>query len=290
MADAVLETNNATCGIIACVLSVSLHRSHRRHYEETKMQRTQPAIATSIRYLLLIVCLAIVRSIPAVAQDNSGLAPAAAADLEPLVLPDTSSPRATLRTFLTNAARAAELARQGAADIFANPGFIQTSGMEETTRAATAAAHDAAETLDFSRIPPALLARTKLESVLMLHEILRRIPLPAEADVPDAAMMDRREGVRRTVWIIPGTPLQISRATDESRSNDFLFSPKTVSIIPEIYEKARRLPPRDHSALDAYQAFVNTPGGFLVPPRRFGYITRGPDWVRAPIAGQALFQ
>jgi len=219
------------------------------------------------------------------------LAPAAAAaDLEPLALPDTSSPRATLRTFLTNAARAAELARQGAADIFANPGFIQTSGMEETARTATAAARDAAETLDFSHIPPALLARTKLESVLMLHEILRRVPVPADADVPDAAMMDRREGVGRTVWLIPGTPLQISRATDESRSGDFLFSPKTVSIIAAIYEKARRLPPRDHSAPDAYQAFVNTPGGFLVPPRRFGFIARAPDWVRAPIAGQALFQ
>src|SRR5262249_8091712 len=163
---------------------------------------------------------AIVRSPLAVAQDNSGLAPAAAADLEPLALPDTSSPRATLRTFLTNAARAAELARQGAADIFANPGFIQTSGMEETTPAATAAAapQDAPGTLDSPRSPPALLARTKLESVLMLHEILRRVPLPAEADVPDAAMMDRREGVRHTVWLIPGTPLQISRATDESRS------------------------------------------------------------------------
>src|SRR5262249_43362241 len=149
MANAVLEASNATCAIIACVLSASLHRSHRRHYEETKMQRLQPAIATSIRYLLLIVCLAIVGSTPAVAQDNSGLAPAAAAALGSLPLPDTSSPRATLRTFLTNAARAAELARQGAADIFANPGFIQTSSMEETARAATAAARDAAETLDF---------------------------------------------------------------------------------------------------------------------------------------------
>lgn len=219
------------------------------------------------------------------------LAPAAAAaDLGPLALPDTSSPRATLRTFITNAARAAELARQGAAEIFANPGFIQTSGMEETARAAAAAARDAAETFDFSRIPPALLARTKLESVLMLHEILRRVPVPADADVPDAAMMDRREGVGRTVWLIPGTPLQISRAKDESRAGDFLFSPKTVSSIADIYEKVRRLPPRDHSVPDAYQAFVNTPGGFLVPPRRFGFIIRAPDWVRAPIAGHALFQ
>src|SRR5439155_1565743 len=132
------------------------------------------------------------------------LAPAAsAADLEPLALPDTSSPRATLRTFLTNAARAAEPARQGAADIFANPGFIQTSGMEETARTATAAARDAAETLDFSHIPPALLARTKLESMLMLHEILHRVPVPVDADIPDATMMNRSESLGHIAGLMP---------------------------------------------------------------------------------------
>jgi len=233
--------------------------------------------ARAVVFSALAVCLA--------------LAPAAAAaDLEPLALPDTSSPRATLRTFLTNAARATELASKGKADILANPGFVQTAGMEKTSRAATAAARDAAEALDFSQIPPAILARTKLESVLMLHEILRRVPLPADADVPDAAMMGHRADIGQKIWIIPGTPLQISRTADVSRPGEFLFSTKSVSSIAEIYEKVRQLPPLNDSSPDAYQAFASTPGGFLVPPRRFGYVVRAPEWIRAPIAGQALFQ
>lgn len=116
----------------------------------------------------------------------------------PLEPPDRSSPRATLTTFLDSIDRAWVLF---SAD---DPGF------EEPFRIAR-------ESLDLSQIPPLVLGDVSAESALVLKEILDRIELPIDEEIPDAAAVEEL-GISR--WTIPHTEITFVRAVEGDRPGD----------------------------------------------------------------------
>ncbi|GKT30657.1 mechanosensitive ion channel family protein, partial [Aduncisulcus paluster] len=92
-----------------------------------------------------------------------------ASNIFPLEPPDTSSPRATLTSFIHYTDKLYEEATAAKEDLFLAREFMQR----------------AERCFDFSMVPPTLLSDVSVESVLRLREILDRIELPDLADVPD---------------------------------------------------------------------------------------------------------
>jgi len=101
------------------------------------------------------------------AQGNSSQGAKIAADPHPLRPPETSSPRQTLQTFLSRTDRAVEAWRQGALD---------SRGVRNVL--------DAVETLDYSAIANADSLLSRIERVLLLKELLDRLPLPPPGVIP----------------------------------------------------------------------------------------------------------
>ncbi len=103
----------------------------------------------------------------ALALPFHGLAQPVRHDPYPLRPADTSSPRDTLHSFLTNANQAIQLWRSGA------PLELIAKRRNRSV-----------QTLDFSQVVDNHLMVTKTRHVLLLKEILDRIPLPPDDQIP----------------------------------------------------------------------------------------------------------
>jgi MscS family membrane protein len=149
--------------------------------------------------------------------------PALASSLEhPLEPPDRSSPRATLTTFLNSIDRAWELYTAG------DPGF------EEPFL-------DARKCLDLSEIPPLVFQEVSAEIALLLKDVLDRLELPLEDEVPDA---DAVAELGITRWTLPHTEITLLRVSEGDREGEWLFSAGTVARAVEFFNRVRHLPYR----------------------------------------------
>lgn len=162
-------------------------------------------------------------------------APAQNAEVEedpyPLRPPDTSSPRHTLRSFITNADYAIKVWRRGP---------LSSRGIR-TVMAAV-------ETLDFSAMPESESLSVQLERVLLLKELLDRIALPSSGEIPDEIEVKARSVTR---WTIPDTRIAIAQVKEGPRAGEFLFSEETVRRLDSYYRLAKDLP---------YKPTATTPG------------------------------
>ena len=192
-------------------------------------------------------------------------APAPAAEDEhPLEPPDYSSPRGTVLTLRQALDDTWRMLREG------DPGW--RAPLEVATR-----------TLDMSRVPPRVATQVGVESTLMIQEILDRIELPAEADVPD------REAVREfgiTKWAIPHTELTLVLMEEGDRKGDFLFSPATIDRVSEFFETVRHLPYKP-GAEGAHYDEVRFGGN---SPLVRNLVARLPQPAKVDVAGQTIWQ
>jgi MscS family membrane protein len=151
----------------------------------------------------------------------AGAGGALAADpLELLAPPDRSSPRATLATFQVSFDRAWRQYQDG------SPGSRESF------------AH-AVQCLDVSQIPASVADARAGEATLLLKEVLDRIPLPPEKEIPGAEDVVAR-GLER--YTLPRTEITLERVASGERQGQFLFTAATVSRAREFYEKVRHLP------------------------------------------------
>lgn len=199
--------------------------------------------------------------------------PANAADEEnPLRPIDTTSPRATLQGFLE----------------FMNKGFETGVGLVDSYLASSnsyltpeqmATIHDsihlqesAQRSLDLSELPPAIVHETSRRLAIQLKEVLDRIALPPAESIPDAQSMAKAEFKR---WTIPGTEIQIAQVKTGPRTGEYLFTPETLSRLPEFYAKVRNLPYKTGSSVGWYDFSTYSPVGVamalhrILPPRWF---------------------
>jgi MscS family membrane protein len=152
-------------------------------------------------------------------------------DPYPLQPPDTSSPRDTLRHFISNI----ELAY----------GDWLGEATDDWTERAW---RSALSTLDFSAVSEKDSWSLQTEYALLLKEVLDHIELPHENQVPGD---EEVENGNITEWTIPNTKLVIARVEDGFRAGEFLFSAGTVEGLFRSYRLVKDLP---------YKPTATTPG------------------------------
>jgi MscS family membrane protein len=140
---------------------------------------------------------------------------------QPLRPPDMSSPRATLQAFLEGMDQA-EIAIDDA-----------ELGQLDVIRRRTL------QLLDFGETADGHTWDEQTGRVVLLKEILDRIPLPPFDGIPGASDV-LAEDLER--WVLPGTQIQIVRVATGERAGDFVFSAGTVARLEQFYRQSAHLP------------------------------------------------
>lgn len=209
-------------------------------------------------------------------------APTALGNLRSLAPAETSSPRATLEGFRAYSAKASQLLLEAYRENKAEPGLTWSREVEEKVKEAESLLARAARTLDLSQIAPVELEHRRLESTLLLKEILDRVPLPPQSEIPG-------DNEKPQSWNVPGTEIRIVRMPDGPRGGEYLFSSETVNLVRDFYQLVRNDPNTSATAEDFYDFFSQSPGN-LLPPKWFSLIEALPASFRFEIQGQAVWQ
>jgi MscS family membrane protein len=176
----------------------------------------------------------------------------------PLKPPDTSSPRATLKSFLDNANEAYRLVSSAHRDNKNTPGLFTSKTIRKQGQMADQLMQRAIYCLNLSKIPWALKRSTGYEGALFLKELLDRIELPPWEAIPGpephetGAQTQKTESLVR--WRLPGTQIVIAKVEEGPRQGEFLFSSEIIPLLNTYMNKVIHLP---------YRTDANTSPGFL---------------------------
>ena len=195
----------------------------------------------------------------------------AKADEDPLAPPDTSSPRATLKSFLENFETAFRPFYDGKLD---------------HTPISTPARIRAVRTLDTSKVPPTERQRLGGAGSILIYEVLSRVELPPYEDVPDEAAMDSLPPEAPRRWRVPGTEVEILKVEDGPRTGEYLFSPSTVDLAHDYYERIRHRDYQPGAMKNLYERVAYGPGS-KIP---LHWIEELPIWMKAPLQRQAVWK
>ena len=195
--------------------------------------------------------------------------PVQAASLQdyPLLPVNTSGPRGTLRAFLTNA--------ENAFAEFKKSGYRSKPAIKYVQRAAS--------TLDMSHVPLTTREDVAFEYTLRLKEILANIEVPELESVPGAEDFKDTDDY---FWRIPNTSITIARVSEGPRKGAWLFTPDTVSRIPDYYRLIKEKRGADQTAIWTFEQYIYSPG-WMIPA---GLIDALPLWMRTGVFEQALWQ
>ncbi len=202
----------------------------------------------------------------------------------PLAPPDTSSPQATLRTFVENVNGGHRILMAAYEQYLKEPGMLPSTSVSEQAKQAKIVVRRAERTLNLSKIPSRLKPDVALEGTLMLKEILDRIEVPPYTKIPDAEAVAAEEDL--SGWTLPDTEIHIVKVEEGPRAGEFLFSPETVARLGEFYQKVQQLPYKPGATAGFYQFYISTPGR-LLPLKWF---QSWPSWLNAFYWGHTLWQ
>jgi MscS family membrane protein len=194
----------------------------------------------------------------------------AAAD-HPLAPADTSSPQATLESFLTTVD-----------EIYADlKGSRPSPERRDRLRRRIARV---ASCLDLSQVAPSLVDSKRRQAVVNLKEVLDRIELPSTEEMPDADVV---AAAKLTRWRVPGTEITLVRIPDGERAGEWVFSADTVERAEEFYRLAERTPYRpDAGSPGLHDMYVEAPG-WMIPE---AWVRGLPDWARQRFWDVTLWQ
>jgi len=195
----------------------------------------------------------------------------------PLAPLDTQSPKTTHTGFLATMDEALRVTRDDILNAWTSDKRIRTRVNELYAKAS--------RTFDVSQVPPEAQSEVSSDAALHLYEVLARIALPPEHEIPGAdAFAESKKNAR---WTIPDTEITLARVDEGERAGEFLFSPETVKRAREFYDRTRDLPVvRDVQLTNIVERQANW-GGLLVPPH---LIERFPDWAKQLVLGQGLWK
>jgi MscS family membrane protein len=197
---------------------------------------------------------------------------------QPLEPPDTSSPRATLKSLLAlvdeAVTRYAEYRDAPSPRLYARLSDLSNR---------------AKDLLDLSHLPPAARGEVALDTVVLLWEVIARIDLPDLAEIPDAERIAGPDGDSEPLarWRIPHTAIDIVRIDEGPSSGEYRFSADTVANALSYYEVVKDEPYRRPVSIpDLYRA-QQTASGWLIPP---AWIAALPDWGSLLVFEQVLWK
>lgn len=194
----------------------------------------------------------------------------------PLEPHDTSSPRATLQSFLVITDTIGQSYNR-----------YRESPSAATQKEVRQHMLRAISLLDLSGIPPAAHREVGGESVILLWEVIARLELPNLADVPGAPTETEADAdiTLPSRWRIPHTGIVIAQVMEGSRTGEYLFSPGTVENIREYYELIQSLPyQRPMPSKNLYYSMQHITG-WMIPVM---WVESLPDWSKLLVFDQAL--
>lgn len=199
----------------------------------------------------------------------------------PLQPIDTSSPRATLGSFLSITD-----------EISQRVDGYRKSPSRSTQDALNHSMEQGWRLLDLSEVPPAGRHEFASESFLLLWEVIARLKLPGLEDVPDESYFDEIKGTDRSAaiparWQLPGTEITIRRVEQGEQAGEFLFSPGTLENIDQYYQLSRHLPYARQVPLKNMYRSQQLGTGWMIP---LSWIETLPDWANTPLLGQVLWK
>jgi MscS family membrane protein len=164
----------------------------------------------------------------------------------PLKPPGTTSPRATLQSFLHNINRAYATLWAAHRKNVLDPGLFTTESVAQMERRAEILLQRSAHCLNLSEVPEELKQDVGYEGAIKLKEIFDRIELPPFENIPDLKAVEVEEEREKVVeldrWRIPNTAIVISRVEEGLRKDEYLFDQATVARLDEFYAKVKNLP------------------------------------------------
>lgn len=202
-----------------------------------------------------------------------------ASDDHPLAPPDTSSPRATINSFL-------DIMRQSKTLLDQDPYLESRASIQRDEQL-----EEMTEYLfDFRETPVERVEDVANYIRPLMMEILDRIDLPGEEMIPDADMV-KNENLR--LWMIPNTEITLIRIEDGARQRQWVFSAETVKQLRTYYERIKNLPYRP----DAIMGHIEPYGGpyqryVLLPEESFPnrWIRKIPAWGRSIYLENAVWK
>lgn len=186
---------------------------------------------------------------------------------------DTTSPRATLRSFIEACNQFHE---QSFSERYFDRRRVHQSGP----------VNRALDCLDTSMLPNAAREELASDAAVYLKEVLDRIEVPDFEDVPDAAEMEA-DGTP-FLWQIPGTRIAIARIEEGPRRYEYLFTASTVRRAPDIYHEIEPLPYRESgpdTSPGLRQWYTSAPGH----PAVAAIVDMLPEFVRDRVYGLAIW-
>ena len=121
--------------------------------------------------------------------------------------------------------------------------------------------------LDFSEIPDYVRNQRSGEAAACLKEILDRIDLPAERDIPGKEELAEATAAGQPLkrWKIPGTDISIVRVAEGPKTGAFLFSAGTIRRAPMLYQRIKKHPYKPGASEGLYRWFLCDPGPKMAP-------------------------
>lgn len=190
-----------------------------------------------------------------------------ASEIYPLAPADTVSPQNTYRYFIDHMNRAYKAS-------------LNSSYRNSEVRADILKAMNC---LDLSEIGRAQREEVGIEAVLLLKEILDRIPTPPIDQIPDR---DKIKKMKINTYTIPHTEIKINQIENGSLKGAYLFSSDTVERIWEFAYRVKHLPYKPGASIGAYDDYRSQPGS-MIPQKVLSML---PQWMNFRILGQMLWQ
>ena len=188
---------------------------------------------------------------------------AATTALAPL---DTSSPRSLLTGFLAittdTYARGAMLLK----GYRASGRLYLTTDERETLFKIKNEAFKLAPAIDLSILPAITRDEAQRRVMIQLKEVLDRVELPPEQEIPDAKMMKE---LGKTRWQIPRTDIAIQQIESGPRKGDYIFSADTIERLSDMYEIAKSLPYVTKTTENWYERQIQYPIGPMFSLAKF---------------------
>jgi len=191
-----------------------------------------------MKRIYFLVCLALVTS--SFAKE----------EVYPLQPTDISSPRATLKSFIKSCEDAYVLLKEEGRD----------SGEKETILKIKKVTRNILHCMDLSEIPSFRRENTGKEAAASLKEILDRIELPNDDDIPNLKDMTNKDGSLKEFWIIPHTEITFKLITKGSLKGKYQFSPNTITHAKDFLQQVSHLPYKEGATEGLATSYLTQPG------------------------------
>jgi MscS family membrane protein len=202
--------------------------------------------------------------------------PALGSEEHPLLPADTSSPQATLNSFMVNCEAAYNLLQKEGRSIEDEQVIIEA---REVIRRMM-------RCLDLSEVAEFRRDNVAKEAAVALKEVLDRIELPKEKNIPDRVAMTQEDGTLAERWTIPNTEITFLLVKEGPLAGTYPFSPDTVARATEFYARVKQLPYKEGATEGFANTYLTSPGNEWLA----ALVARLPDSMHERKNSQAVWQ